>query len=1228
MANNIAMLTLATKIDNASINKTVNQLSKKVQDGMETAFAGVDKQTSKLFEDSIGKIEKSGLKNVNLTAPFKELANGLTTSKNPADLTSSIRKFAATIDALSSLTKGTASIGGMMPTLRSLDNSQMARLTDSLMEEQQAKQIKESKKLNGKTAEDLFSDAEAKSIDELIKKYPKAQKEAETFKEAILNSDKENTYSKDSSSISEYAKLYGLLKEMENHVPKKDSKDAVSYGKEMQNVFSLLSDYESNPEKYSISENFGEFLKTSRYGLGSLSKKDAYYQYRGVSSAEEYINKINSDAVKQKTDQRNNLIRKLQEEVQRRGERVNASYEKWKASSSNETPDAKKFKNAQITVEQYDAALKNLKETLEGFYSAYENGEDLDLAEMKGAMDLYEKTGIESQSWFKKYKEAYEDLAFGEKVTPSQKTLGDYFPTDGVGYSEYEKIISDADQMKSALSNSKAEAESLKSEISSLNSELEKANSLIDELSASQKTNADLNTEGSYDQLEKEALGADEVKKAMDSAAQAKNEFAAANEKVRASAEQSSASLQAEALKANEVSNSMNSAAQSKNEFVAANEKAQVSVNQDTISSQSEIPESNDDTKSKSSSSRTDSTKRKVKNNSEAAKERRKAKQQTLYDRNKRENERYSAKAKAELKKRLEAEKKAQEKAAQEAKEQEEKRRSDILNGLDTGIGSYQKLSNQYYSLKEKSLLGKTDGKGEAELLNIEKQREQALKNINSLLEKGNSISLNTSKQQEKLASIKNINKAAEADLNDIFSREALKKYYSKTNRIDQNKSAYGFVEDDLSSLHLSASRAGSLDDIERVGSELDKIYDKYKRYNALSKGTILQQDVNMNTARQAIDQIAREDNSKILKLQQLSTSENGITKFVAEVRNADYELQKMYITYDDTINKMSYTKSSKGFERTGILGFIDEIKDKSSYLSAQFISQFFDFGDIVGYIREGVEKVKDLDTAFIEMQKVSNDSTASLKSFADQSFDTSKNIGTTAVDLQSSAADWMRIGESIDEASKSAEATSILKNVSEFDNIEDATSSLVSMSQAYSNLDKMDIVDKMNELGNNYAISTDELSKGLQDSASTLSLLGNSIDESAAIITAGNTIIQNVSSVAAGARTIALRLVGTEAAKEQLSDMGEATDDSFITQTSAKKRQIIMDYTKTASNGYKGFDILDNNGNYKNTYDILLGISEIYKEIQADDKKFGSNRASALIEEMANASQYVQKCA
>jgi hypothetical protein len=38
--------------------------------------------------------------------------------------------------------------------------------------------------------------------------------------------------------------------------------------------------------------------------------------------------------------------------------------------------------------------------------------------------------------------------------------------------------------------------------------------------------------------------------------------------------------------------------------------------------------------------------------------------------------------------------------------------------------------------------------------------------------------------------------------------------------------------------------------------------------------------------------------------------------------------------------------------------------------------------------------------------------------------------------------------------------------NVSEFDSIDDATESLIAMSQAYDDLDKMDIINKLNEVG------------------------------------------------------------------------------------------------------------------------------------------------------------------
>ena len=43
--------------------------------------------------------------------------------------------------------------------------------------------------------------------------------------------------------------------------------------------------------------------------------------------------------------------------------------------------------------------------------------------------------------------------------------------------------------------------------------------------------------------------------------------------------------------------------------------------------------------------------------------------------------------------------------------------------------------------------------------------------------------------------------------------------------------------------------------------------------------------------------------------------------------------------------------------------------------------------------------------------------------------------------------------------------------------------------------------------------------------------------------------------------------------------------------------------------------DVLDSNGNLKDTYEIMLEISKVYKEIQAEDKEFGTNRAQALIE-------------
>lgn len=294
-----------------------------------------------------------------------------------------------------------------------------------------------------------------------------------------------------------------------------------------------------------------------------------------------------------------------------------------------------------------------------------------------------------------------------------------------------------------------------------------------------------------------------------------------------------------------------------------------------------------------------------------------------------------------------------------------------------------------------------------------------------------------------------------------------------------------------------------------------------------------------------------------------------------------------------------------------------DTLKNSGFHQIAAQMAGMVGVYDVINLGKEGLSVVRELNTALTEMRKVSDESLQSLKNYQNTTFDTADAVGTTAKQIQTSTADYMRLGESLDEASESAKTANVLLNVSEFNNIEDATKSLVAMGQAYKDLDKMTIVDKLNEVGNNYAISTDELATALQKSSATLSLMGNTIDEAASLVTTANATIQDADSVSAGLRTISLRLVGTEEAEEELSAMDEEVD-AFVKATNSKKQQIIKDYTAVASNNYQGFDILDSNGNYKNTYQILLGIAKVYKEIQEQDKKLGTNHATALIEELA----------
>ena len=320
-------------------------------------------------------------------------------------------------------------------------------------------------------------------------------------------------------------------------------------------------------------------------------------------------------------------------------------------------------------------------------------------------------------------------------------------------------------------------------------------------------------------------------------------------------------------------------------------------------------------------------------------------------------------------------------------------------------------------------------------------------------------------------------------------------------NALDKVNDGTPFTDDDIAQIEIFISKMRELTDLSKdKGSKLGSIAGSEKLLGKIAD--VLEKNTSM---------------SKDLRQE--------FEKLSLEIKSFGNNLPADKLTeFGERFEHLKRVMKETG--QTG-LSFFDGIIKRAKSMSQSFISMYLSLWDIVRYVRTGVTYIKELDTALTEMKKVSDETTQSLKKFQSTSFDVASAVGTTAVQIQNSTADWMRLGESLEEAAESARVANILLNVSEFSSIDEATESLVSMSAAYDELDKIDIVDKLNQVGNNFSISTDGLATALQRSASALTTAGNDMDEAVALVTAGNAVIQDADSVGAGLRTIALRITG-----------------------------------------------------------------------------------------------------
>lgn len=275
-------------------------------------------------------------------------------------------------------------------------------------------------------------------------------------------------------------------------------------------------------------------------------------------------------------------------------------------------------------------------------------------------------------------------------------------------------------------------------------------------------------------------------------------------------------------------------------------------------------------------------------------------------------------------------------------------------------------------------------------------------------------------------------------------------------------------------------------------------------------------------------------------------------------------------------------------------------------------------------YMRQMFTNVVEIDKAMISLQKVTDETASTYEKFLTNTTKRAKELGTTVTDLVNATAEFAKLGHSLEDASVLGEVASIYANVGELD-IEQASNSLVSTMAAF-NIEAKDaigIVDIFNKVGNEFSITSGGIGDALQRSASSLNASGNSLAESVALITAANKVLQDTDVVGTALKTVSLRLTSTSA---KLEELGEDTE--YACETISDYRDLIMGLT------HNKVDILGDDGQYKNTYNIIKEISEVWKELDSMEQSslvkslFGVRQANvgvSLIEQFQTAEEVLK---
>lgn len=318
------------------------------------------------------------------------------------------------------------------------------------------------------------------------------------------------------------------------------------------------------------------------------------------------------------------------------------------------------------------------------------------------------------------------------------------------------------------------------------------------------------------------------------------------------------------------------------------------------------------------------------------------------------------------------------------------------------------------------------------------------------------------------------------------------------------------------------------------------------------------------------------------------------------QINSINKALNKMKITTSSTVAEMNALGDRTTVAMKNVKRSVDttskSIEGASKHahtLGSKFVDitkKVIAFGAITSAIglftqamSQAVKVVGEFDASLTEFRKVSDLSGDALDDYTDKLGKIGIEVARTKSEMISASTEFVKGGYSEEDSAMLAKVASLYQNVADSElTAGDSASYIISQMKAFNltTSDAMGIIDQTNQVANEFAVSSTDISQALSKTAGAMSVLGNDFSETISIVTAGSEVLTNqAGKVSKGLRTVGNNLADT-AKKTGILSFG------------------VGGVTKT-------LDLLDKKtGDLKSTYAIFDDISKSWDKMSNSEKQ------------------------